>query len=174
MESLDDTDTLATAGWGVTATLIEPDVPRSTTDAAPPDDGMSGNARSSTSRSNAVSSTSSVIVVGILAALLQLTRPRTATYCTAGMLHTNPGPPATSVAPRMLSVERGCRAGRMHSATCTDFPGHAVGVVNRTILDMIICGRRTGPAPPCDCCKRCCKAAASNNQAGTVSFTVRM
>jgi hypothetical protein len=70
LESLDDTDTLATAGWGVvTATLIEPDVPRSTTDAAAPDDGMSGNARSSTRRSNVVSSTSSVIVVGILVGL---------------------------------------------------------------------------------------------------------
>ena len=82
MESLDDTDTLATAGWGVTATLIEPDVPRSTTDAAPPDDGMSGNARSSTRRSNAVSSTSSVIVVGMLAGLPPTHSPRTAMYCT--------------------------------------------------------------------------------------------
>jgi hypothetical protein len=87
LESLNDTDTLATAGWGVTATLIELEVPRSTTDAALPAGGMSGNARSSTSRSNAVPSTSSVIVVGMLADPLQLTRPCTAMYCT----ETRPG-----------------------------------------------------------------------------------
>ncbi len=33
---------------------------------------------------------------------------------------------------------------------------------------------RTGPAPPDDCHKRCCKVGVSSNRAGTVvSFTVR-
>jgi hypothetical protein len=43
MHSLDETDTRAMAGRGVTATLIEPGVPRSMTDAAPPECGRSRN-----------------------------------------------------------------------------------------------------------------------------------